>query len=58
MSAGEEGKIIEWKEKLEFMHEGHESAPVFDICDTNKLCVSAEMKRNIFMVWEPGVSMC
>lgn len=41
MSSSEDGKIIEWREKLQFSHEGHESSATFDLADNFELRVSA-----------------
>jgi hypothetical protein len=56
-SSGDDGKIIQWQEKLQFIHEGHENPSTFDLSDYYELCISAESKKNIFMLWEPGIFM-
>lgn len=57
-SSDEEGKIIEWQDKIQFVHEGHENRAFFDLSDANGLCLSAERGKNVFMIWQSGVSMC
>ena len=57
-SSGNDGKIISWQEKAQFIHEGHQSEiNSYDRLESENLFASVEKSWAGVMIWQNGVTL-